>query len=203
MLKVAALYRSGTSANYCPIVMNLKLNPISLLLSHMKLKIIGNFLDDIKKLFDFLVKKQQVVNSGCKYEESLRRINLLEDHMLQLFGGKEYSRVSWFVPIQHASQGIGATKWHCDSLVTQPCKLILASSYPLPTEILMKRKHVATRDNHHLITNSEINANIEKGKYQVFVPNPGDIYVIPATGIHRMNQREIGNPHLCLRCWLY
>ena len=84
---------------------------------------------------------------------------------------------------------------------------MLLCAYPSPTLILdmPNQDHFACPYNSKLNTQHDIHDSVENliktQKLRVIEPKPGDVYYLPASTIHRINPKDIGVKHLCLRTY--
>jgi len=164
-----------------------------------KPKKVGSFPIRIKRFFNSLANQEGYI--GWPRSEFKK----LEDYMLKIskLKRKKTERGSWYTPKDSSDCGY----WHRD-MSTAPCKCIIISSYPSPTQILldMKGNFLIDDDYNAHCTNLQYSLKIEKlikeGKAQTFIHKPGDIYLIDGKTVHRKNPVDKGKPHLCLRWWL-
>jgi hypothetical protein len=155
---------------------------------NMTLQYLGNRLKEVKKVYD-----------DCqRYNDVL--IEPTEDILGPFVKDGFPDPSSWF------NTKCTNQSWHTDCVGNPFYKGAIITSYPNTTYIFLTDEEIDMKAwNKSIFINNEllINKMVEEKRGRIFIPNPGDVYYMDKSIIHKSNPLSVGNPHLCMRITLY
>lgn len=155
----------------------------------MNLKFIGNYLEELEKIFS-LSKKVWYSEHGTGNPPA--EVEKLENLLFEKSNWESKTNASWCNPSLKS-----VCYWHADGSYH-----VIVGAYPDPTYFLLNNDGSPVLRNKlgNLVHNDAIiNKKIKNGEYKIFVPNKGDFYYMPPTTIHKTNPNAVGKKRLCVR----